>query len=96
MYTKNQYQDLYNETQGIDATNKKIALTNNNENQDIPYSKYSKIQLRLFDSPGKAGIKNINTKFFSGMKALIIMYDITNKNSINFYRTNAYIFHIRI
>ena len=88
MYTKNQYQDLYNETQGIDATNKKIALTNNNENQDIPYSKYSKIQLRLFDSPGKDVIKNINTKFFSGMKALIIMYDITNKNSFDNIKNN--------
>ena len=82
MFTKKLYQDEYNETKGIDVTNKMLNLSNTNESKErIKYPEYKKIQMRLFDSSGKDNIGNINTKFISGMKALLFVFDITNQNS---------------
>jgi len=82
MFTKKLYQDEYNETKGIDVTNKMLNLSNTNESKErIKYPEYKKIQMRLFDSSGKDNIGNINSKFISGMKALLFVFDITNQNS---------------
>ena len=56
-------------------------MLENNENNKIPYPQYSKIQLRLFDCGGEGGANNINTRLFSGTKALIIIFDLTNPNT---------------
>ena len=86
MYTKGIYKDTYKRSQRLDFTNKIISLTENTENQQIPYQQYSKVQLRLIDSPGDGGEKNI--KVFLGMKALIIVYDITNYNTFKTISNN--------
>ena len=86
MYTKGIYKDTYKKSQRLDFTNKIISLTENKENQQIPYQQYSKVQLRLIDSPGDGGEKNI--KVFLGMKALIIVYDITNYNTFKTISNN--------
>ena len=88
MYTKGKFTDLYNKTKDIDETNKKITLKENNENQNIPYKQFSQIQLRLLDCPGEIRLENINKKIYAEMKALIIVFDITNKNSFKSIRTN--------
>ena len=80
MYTKGNFNDAYKKTQGIDVTNKKITLLSEKD-ENKPYQQYSQIQLRLFDCGGEGGMDNINIKFVSGMKALIILFDITNSNS---------------
>ena len=80
MYTKVNFNDEYKKTQGIDVTNKKISLLSEKD-EVIPYQQYSQIQLRLFDCGGDGGVNNINIKFVSGMKALIILFDITSPNS---------------
>ena len=80
MYTKGNFNDTYKKTQGIDVTNKKITLLSEKD-ENKPYQQYSQIQLRLFDCGGEGGMDNINIKFVSGMKALIILFDITNSNS---------------
>ena len=54
MFLNREYQDIYNETTDIVATNRKVNLSKNDIiNEKFPYKEYSKIQLRLFDSPGK-------------------------------------------
>lgn len=82
MLTKGQYKEDYNETHIIDTTTKLLTLTNS-EDKSIPYHEYSKIQLKLYDSPGKTETDKINLKFFSGLKTLIILFDLTNENSYN-------------
>ena len=77
---KGQYKDEYKETNIIDVTNKILTLTNNND-KNIPYSEYSKFQLRLFDTPGKGMSDGMSVKLFSDMKALFILFDITNENT---------------
>ena len=82
MFLNREYQDIYNETTDIVATNRKVNLSKNDIiNEQFPYKEFSKIQLRVFDSPGKYDILNLNKKFFIGMNALIILFDITNENS---------------
>ena len=88
MYTKGNFNDEYKKTQGIDVTNKKITLLSEKD-ENKPYQQYSQIQLRLFDCGGEEGMDNINIKFVSGMKALIILFDITNSNS--FLKVKEYI-----
>ena len=88
MYTKGNFNDAYKKTQGIDVTNKKITLLSEKD-ENKPYQQYSQIQLRLFDCGGEEGMDNINIKFVSGMKALIILFDITNSNS--FLKVKEYI-----
>ena len=88
MYKRRLYNEAYKKTQRIDVTNKIVTLLENTENQKIPYQKYSKIQLKLFDSPGDVGNKNTNTKLISGMKALIVLFDITNPNTFKTLRYN--------
>ena len=92
MFTKKQYQDEYNETKGIDVTNKMLNLTKINEkNERIKYPEFSKVQMRLFDTSGKDNVGNINSKLISGMKALLVVFDITNQNS--FKSIKKYIEH---
>ena len=82
MFLNREYQDIYNETTDIVATNRKVNLSKNDIiNEQFPYKEFSKIQLRVFDSPGKYDILNLNKKFFIGMNALITLFDITNENS---------------
>ena len=82
MFLNKEYQDMYNETTDIVASNIKVTLSKNDIiNEQLPYKEYSKIQLRLFDSPGKYDPLKLNKKFFIGMKAIIIIFDITNENS---------------
>jgi GTPase SAR1 family protein len=82
MFLNREYQDIYNETNDIVATNKKVNLSKNDIiNEQFPYKEYSKIQLRVFDSPGRYDPLNLNKKFLIGMNALIILFDITNENS---------------
>ena len=88
MYTKGNFNDAYKKTQGIDVTNKKITLLSEKV-ENKPYQQYSQIQLRLFDCGGEEGMDNINIQFVSGMKALIILFDITNSNS--FLKVKEYI-----
>ena len=88
MYTKGNFNDAYKKTQGIDVTNKKITLLSEKD-ENKPYQQYSQIQLRLFDCGGEEGMDNISIKFVSGMKALIILFDITNSNS--FLKVKEYI-----
>jgi hypothetical protein len=88
MYKKAIYNEAYKKTQRIDVTNRIITLSENTENKKIPYQQYSKIQLRLFDSSGEGGDKNINTKLISGMKALIVIFDVTNPNTFKTIRNN--------
>ena len=92
MYTKGVYKEAYNKTQGIDVTNKFITLEKNEENENFPYPKISKIQLKLFDCDGELGEENLNIKFFSGIKALIILYDITSLDSFNNIKNKIQIF----
>lgn len=80
MYTKGNFNDTYKKTQGIDVTNKKITLLSEKD-ENKPYQQYSQIQLRLFEYGGEGGVNNINIKLVSGMKALIVLFDITNQNS---------------
>ena len=95
MFTKKHYQEEYNETKGIDVTNKMLNLSKNNEkNEKIKYPEFSKIQMRLFDSSGKDNVGNINSKFISGMKALLVVFDITNQNS--FKSIKKYIEHSKL
>ena len=85
-----EYQDIYNETTDIVAINRKVNLAKNDIiNEQSPYKEYSTVQLRLFDSPGKYDPSKLNKKFFIGMKALIIVFDITNENS--FKNLSSYI-----
>jgi signal recognition particle receptor subunit beta len=79
---KGQYKDEYKETNIIDVTNKILNLAHIND-KNIPYSEYSKFQLRLFDTPGKGMSDGMNVKLFSDMKALFILFDITNENTYN-------------
>ena len=88
MYKKAIYNEAYKKTERIDVTNRIITLSENTENQKIPYQQYSKIQLRLFDSSGDGGDKNINSKLISGMKALIVIFDVTNPNTFKTIRNN--------
>ena len=88
MYKKAIYNEAYKKTQRIDVTNRIITLSENTENKKIPYQQYSKIQLRLFDSSGEGGDKNINTKLISGIKALIVIFDVTNPNTFKTIRNN--------
>ena len=82
MFLNREYQDIYNETTDIVATNRKVNLSKNDIiNEQFPYKEYSKIQLRVFDSPGKYDPLKLNKKFFIGMNALITLFDITNENS---------------
>ena len=95
MFTKKHYQEEYNETKGIDVTNKMLNLSKINEkNERIKYPEFSKIQMRLFDSSGKDNVGNINSKFISGMKALLVVFDITNQNS--FKSIKKYIEHSKL
>ena len=64
-------------------------MLENNENNKIPYPQYSKIQLRLFDCGGEVGANNINTRLFSGTKALIIILDLTNPNTFQTLKKNV-------
>ena len=80
MFTKNNFKELYEETTRLDPTNKLLTLANS-EVKNIPYSEYSKVQIRFFDSPGKNGANNISLKFLMDMKALLLVYDITNESS---------------
>ena len=82
MFTEHQFNDEHKETNIIDVTNIILTLANNND-KNIPYSEYSKIQLRLFDSPGKEVADNLNIKLISDMKALFFLFDITNENTYN-------------
>ena len=88
MYKKAIYNEAYKKTERIDVTNRIITLSENTENKKIPYQQYSKIQLRLFDSSGDGGDKNINSKLISGMKALIVIFDVTNPNTFKTIRNN--------
>ena len=82
MLLNTDYQDIYNETTDIVASNKKVNLSKNDIiNEEFPYKEYSKIQLRIFDSPGKYDPLKLSKKFFIGMKALIILFDLTNEKS---------------
>ena len=92
MYTKGVYKEAYNKTHGIDATNKMITLEQNKENENVPYPKITKIQLRLFDCDGELGEENLNIKFFSGIKALIILFDIASLDSFNNIKNKIIIF----
>ena len=92
MFTKGVFKESYNKTLGIDVTNKILNLENNEENENVPYSKFSKIQLRLFDCDGELEEENLGIRFFSGIKALFILYDITNQNSINNIKNKIEIF----
>ena len=92
MYTKGVYKEAYNKTHGIDVNNKIITLEKNEENENVPYPKISKIQLRLFDCDGELGEENLNIKFFLGIKALIILFDITSLDSFNNIKNKIQIF----
>lgn len=92
MFTKGVFKESYNKTLGIDATNKIITLEHNEEVENVPYSQFSKIQLRLFDCDGEMGEENLGIRFFSGIKALVILYDITNPNSYNNIKNKIEIF----
>ena len=81
MYTKGNFYELYYRTPRIDVTNKIVFLEENKEKKNIPYSNISEIQLRFLDCGGEVGISNTNPKLFSGMKALIILFDLTNTKS---------------
>ena len=82
MLLNTDYQDIYNETTDIVASNRKVNLSKNDIiNEEFPYKEYSKIQLRIFDSPGKYDLLKLSKKFFIGMKALIILFDLTNEKS---------------
>ena len=79
-FTKGSFKELYNETVGTDLTNKIVTLKENN-NKEIPFQKITNLKLQLFDSPGKVAATSINTKFFSDMKALFILFDLTDEES---------------
>ena len=82
MLLNKEYQDMYNEANDIVATNIKVNLSKNDIiKEEFLYKEYSKIQLRLFDSSGKYDALKLNKKFVIGMKALIILFDLTNENS---------------
>ena len=89
MLLNKEYQDMYNETNDIVATNIKVNLSKNDIiKEEFLYKEYSKIQLRLFDSSGKYDALKLNKKFVIGMKALIIVFDLTNENSFKNITSN--------
>ena len=88
MFSKGIFADLYTKTQNIDVINKKLILKENADNQNIPYKEISQIQLKILDCPGEIQPQNINLKTFAEMRALIIVFDLTNKKTFKNIRTN--------
>lgn len=72
MISNNTFEESYKQTIIISIANKTAILTDN-----------SKIQLKLIDSPGNLDFKNLNTisKILNKLKALFIVFDLTNQKS---------------
>lgn len=81
-FLKDQFEDNYSETNIINVSNKLFSLIKSEEESN-PYSEINKIQLRLFDPPGRDIPDNINLRLVSDMNILLIVFDITNENSYN-------------
>ena len=79
-FAKGHFKQLYNETVGTDLTNRLVTLKEN-KRDEIPYPQITELKFQLFDSPGKATITSINTKFFADIKALFIIFDLTDEES---------------
>jgi Ras-related protein Rab-1A len=63
--------DYYNTTIGVDLFTKSVQINNN------------KIKLQIWDTAGQERFRSITRTYYRGANAIIITYDITNKNSFD-------------
>ena len=68
-YTKNKFSGSNLSTVGFESNSKKIEITNR------------KIIVQLWDSAGQDKFKSITKTLFNRVQGIIILYDITDKNS---------------
>lgn len=80
-FSRGNFKQLYQETVGTDLTNRNVTLNEEQKNKDLPYPQVTELKFKLFDSPGKFSPTTINTKFFADIKALFIVFDLTDEES---------------
>lgn len=68
-YCKDEFFENYKSTIGIEFFNKKINYQNNI------------YQLQFWDTAGQERFRGISSSFYKGTHAILLVYDITNKNS---------------
>ena len=68
-YTKNKFSGSNLSTAGFESNSKKVEITNR------------KIVVQLWDSAGQDKFKSITKTLFNRVQGIIILYDITDKNS---------------
>ena len=80
-FSKGIFKELYQETVGTDLTNKNVILNENIKKKELPYPEISELQFQFYDSPGKFAATTINTRFYADIKALFILFDLTDEDS---------------
>ena len=68
---------------GIDLTNKIIKLKECDKNQENPFPGIAELKFKLLSSEGKITATNINTNVFVDMKALFVLFDLTDQETFN-------------
>merc|ERR1711871_705623 len=76
-YTDNEYEDSFLSTIGVDLRIKNLLKGNN------------RIKLQIWDTAGQERFQTITSNYYRNSKVVIIVYDITDKES--FYNLNKWI-----
>lgn len=82
-FSKGTFSQLYQETVGIDLTNKKIKLKESDNKEENPFPGITELRLRLLSSEGKISATSVNTNVFVDMKVIFVLFDLTDKESFN-------------
>ena len=71
-FTENKFQEIYLSTAGMDYKYK-----------DVMYEEGKTIRLQIWDTAGQERYRTITTGLFKGAAGIILMYDITDKQTFN-------------
>ena len=71
-FTENKFQEIYLSTAGMDYKYK-----------DVMYEEGKTIRLQIWDTAGQERYRTITTGLFKGAVGIILMYDITDKQTFN-------------
>ncbi|MHA1301571.1 MAG: Rab family GTPase [Candidatus Helarchaeota archaeon] len=77
-YIDNTFSDFYKQTAGIEIRMRDIQI-----GKDL-------VRLLLYDIAGQERFESLNPTFFKGADAVMILYDITNKDTFSFGSTKWY------
>merc|ERR1712093_609036 len=70
-FTDGNYSDVYISTIGVDFKFRQLRLNGKN------------IKLQIWDTAGQERFRNITASFYRGAHGIVLVYDVTNKNSFD-------------